>query len=82
MILHFTGIEGNPFCASTGAGISRNEPSLRRTLSVRGQLFQPKNRVSSSVTVVIQYFSHLLQRSLEWDPCLTDIKLNDYIGTQ
>lgn len=40
------GIEGNPFTNYDGTGIiSRNEPSLRRTLSVRGQLFIPRSRV-------------------------------------
>lgn len=41
-----TCIEGNPFCSMNRGGISRNEPSLRRTLSVRGQLLTSKNRRS------------------------------------
>lgn len=52
MLVLAIGIEGNPFCAASNTGISRNEPSLRRTLSVRGQLFAPKNRVG---TFIIMY---------------------------
>ena len=44
-----TGVAGNPYTkpdAETGL-VTRARPSLRRTLSVRGQLFTPKkeNRV-------------------------------------
>ena len=55
VVILLSGIEGNPFCSMNRGGISRNEPSLRRTLSVRGQLLTSKNRVNLLCKCIIKF---------------------------
>ena len=83
------GIQGNPFTTYDTDGIlSRNEPCLRRTLSVRGQVLLPRNRVTISIIIhilLMYVFLCPLQHSLEWDGPLSELKYDESkyaIGSQ
>ena len=70
------GVEGNPYTTPDETGmVTRKDPSLRRTVSVRGQLFysKPHHRVSAG-----QFKACCI---LEMDKLSTNLKLLNYICT-